>query len=368
MSPHVTHEHREANGAGAHPEFAVSNGNHAEPVTNGTAAVNGAAYANGVTATPFNGANGINGTNGTNGTLSVNGTNGTASNNGTNGTNGTTSRSYANGVNGDIDNTNDRVSQSPHLRASDTDGVHDLICVGFGPASLAVAVALHDALEAGTISHAPKVLFLEKQARFAWHAGMLLPGAKMQISFIKDLASLRDPRSNFTFLNYLHRNGRLVEFTNLGTFLPARAEYEDYLRWCAGHFDEVVKYQTEVLSVSPVPDQAGPLDTFNVTSRNVKTGTTTTHRGKNVLLAIGGQPSIPKSLPAGHPRVIHSSQYAHLIPKILTDHSRPYRVAVVGAGQSAAEIFHNIQTLYPRSSTWLVMRSEFLKPSDDSPL
>jgi L-ornithine N5-oxygenase len=40
---------------------------------------------------------------------------------------------------------------------------------------------------------------------------------------------------------------------------------------------------------------------------------------------------------------------------------------VVGAGQSAAEIFNNVQTLYPNARTWLVVRSEFLKPSDDSP-
>jgi len=211
-------------------------------------------------------------------------------------------------------------------------------------------------------------LFLEKQPQFAWHAGMLLPGAKMQISFIKDLATLRDPRSSFTFLNYLHHKGRLVEFTNLGTFLPARVEYEDYLRWCANHFTDVVRYNTSVISVAPTQAMSGPLREFSVTSRNIKTGATTTYKARNVLLAVGGQPSIPKCLPATHPRVIHSSQYANLVPKILTDRSAPYRVAVLGAGQSAAEIFNNIQCLYPNSRTWLIMRSEFLKPSDDSPL
>lgn len=325
MSPHITVEHQQPNGIGIHPEPAAYNGN------------NGAALVNGINGVGTNGVNGL-----VNGAPRVSHVNGTA-------------------------NGHQR-TQSPHLRATDPDAVHDLICVGFGPASLAVAVALHDALEAGTMSQRPNVLFLEKQPRFAWHAGMLLPGAKMQISFIKDLASLRDPRSNFTFLNYLHKNDRLVDFTNLGTFLPARVEYEDYLRWCAGHFDDVVKYQTQVLSVSPVPDQDGPFKVFTVTSQNLKTGATTTHRARNVLLAIGGQPSIPKSLPASSRRVVHSSQYAQMVPKILSDRAAPYRVAVVGAGQSAAEIFNNIQTLYPKSRTWLIMRSEFLKPSDDSPL
>ncbi|KAH6843466.1 L-lysine 6-monooxygenase (NADPH-requiring)-domain-containing protein [Chaetomium sp. MPI-CAGE-AT-0009] len=258
------------------------------------------------------------------------------------------------------------VPNSRYLEPANPDAELDLVCVGFGPASVAIAVALHDAMEAGKMAQAPKVLFLEKQPQFAWHAGMLLPGAKMQISFVKDLASLRDPRSNFTFLNYLHKNNRLVDFINLSTFLPARAEYEDYLRWCARHFDHVVRYQTEVVSISPIQEE-GPHRLFAVTSRNAKTGAITTSRARNVVVAAGGQASIPKIFPARHPRVIHSSQYAQLVPKILGDKTAPYRVAVVGAGQSAAEIFSNVQSLYPNSKTHLVMRSEFLKPSDDSP-
>jgi L-ornithine N5-oxygenase len=286
----------------------------------------------------------------------------------TNGINGTTHVDGAvNGMsNGPTRSTRHR--RTPHLlKPSNPDTVHDLLCIGFGPASLSVAVALHDALDAGTLSQSPSVLFLERQAQFNWHAGMLLPGAKMQISFIKDLASLRDPRSQFTFINYLHENDRLIDFINLNTFLPARTEYEDYLRWSASHFGDVVKYNSEVVSIIPVKAD-GPLKTFEVTSRNTKTGQISTHLARNVLVAVGGQPSIPKCLPADSPRVIHSSQYAHTVPRLLTDSSAPCRVAVVGGGQSAAEIFNNIQTLYPNSKTYLVMRSEFLKPSDDSPL
>ena len=35
------------------------------------------------------------------------------------------------------------------LQLTETDELHDLICVGFGPASLAIAIALHDSLEDG---------------------------------------------------------------------------------------------------------------------------------------------------------------------------------------------------------------------------
>ncbi|KAE9579601.1 L-ornithine N(5)-monooxygenase [Colletotrichum fructicola] len=274
-----------------------------------------------------------------------------------------------NGVNGHS-NGIQSIKQSPYLLPTDPSEIHDLICCGFGPASLAVAVSINDAQEAGrqlTGSAAPKVLFLEKQPAFAWHPGMLLSGAKMQISFIKDMASLRNPRSQFTFLNYLHCNNRLVEFTNLDTFLPARAEYEDYLRWCASHFNDVVEYGREVVSISPDPATEGGVKVWTVKSRNVKTGQVSSYRTRNVLIANGGQANIPKVLPAKHPKIIHSSQYAQLVPQILKDNSRPYRVAVIGAGQSAAEIFRDIHRAYPNSKTWMVMRSNFLKPADDSP-
>ncbi|KAL1859782.1 PAK-related GC kinase Sid1 [Diaporthe australafricana] len=257
-------------------------------------------------------------------------------------------------------------NRSAHLKAADPESVHDLVCVGFGPASLAIAVALHDFLEAGTLKQTPNVLFLEKQPKFAWHAGMLLPGAKMQISFLKDMASLRDPRSQFTFLNYVHNQDRLLDFINLDTFLPARTEYEDYLRWCASHFDDVVRYNSEVVSVSPEENSNG-VKIFTVVERNSKTGALSTHRARNVVLAVGGQASIPKPLPAKSPRVIHSSQYVYMMPKILTDRNAPVRVAVIGAGQSAAEIFNNVSNLYPNSKTYMIMKSEFIKPSDDSP-
>jgi L-ornithine N5-oxygenase len=247
----------------------------------------------------------------------------------------------------------------------------DLICVGFGPASLAIAVAMHDALASGRTFYGtsqPKVLFIEKQQKFAWHAGMLLPGAKMQISFVKDLATLRDPRSEFTFLNYLHSQGRLVDFTNLGTFLPARVEYEDYMRWAASAFSHLVQYGHQVVSVTPDAAGQGAARTFTVKARDGSTGELRSCHGRNVLIAAGGQPSLPPSLPATHARVIHSSQYAQAVPRLLTDPKASYRVAVIGAGQSAAEIFNNIHTLYPNSQTRLIMRPEFLRPSDDSPL
>ena len=264
-----------------------------------------------------------------------------------------------------------------HLRCTPEDELHDLICVGFGPASLAIGVALHDALDgtdpslvgvAGLQSRPPRVAFLEKQSQFAWHAGMLLPGAKMQISFMKDMATMRNPRSSFTFINYLYRKGRLVEFANLNTFLPTRIEYEDYMKWCASWFEEVVSYDQEVISVSPGTLSDGKITTFNVISRNNRTCRTVMRRTKHVVIAAGGRPNIPQPFPTNHPKVVHSSRFSYISKEILKDHKAPYEIAVVGNGQSAAEIFDFLHINYANSRTRLLIKGGALRPSDDSPL
>ncbi|KAL5438163.1 L-ornithine N(5)-monooxygenase [Paraphaeosphaeria minitans] len=265
-----------------------------------------------------------------------------------------------------------------HLRYTPEEEVHDLVCVGFGPASLAIATALHDAVDGTDPSldlpnlqrQPPKVAFLEKQSGFAWHAGMLLPGARMQITFMKDMATLRNPRSEFTFINYLHQKDRLIEFTNLNTFLPQRIEYEDYMRWCASWFEEVVQYGQEVVKVMPEKSASGngEIKTFVVTSRNLQTGQIESRRTKHVVIAAGGRPNLPPPFPSDHPRVIHSSKFRYISSEILTDHQKPYSVAVVGSGQSAAEIFDFLHTHYPNARTRLLIKQGALRPSDDSPL
>lgn len=261
------------------------------------------------------------------------------------------------------------------LEPLDQSDVQDLLCVGFGPASLAIAIALHDALELGDTSslsslhgRPPKVTFLEKQPKFSWHSGMLLEGARMQITFIKDMATLRNPRSSFTFLNYLHQKERLVQFTNINTFLPQRIEFEDYLKWCANWFGDVVHYGTEVLSVTPLQPAKGDKTTkvFEVTTRNVHSGEIQSHRAHHIVIAVGGHGTIPAPFPSDR-RIIHSSQYSYITPQVLHDRNAAYRIAVIGSGQSAAEIFANLHSSYPNSRTTLVIRGAALKPSDDSP-
>ncbi|RDW78295.1 hypothetical protein BP5796_06147 [Coleophoma crateriformis] len=249
----------------------------------------------------------------------------------------------------------------PIMPSSD---IQDLICIGFGPASIAIGVALTDAQLLS-----PNVTFLERQPKFSWHSGMQLPGAKMQISFLKDMATPRNPHSHFTFINYLFAKGRLNNFINLSTFLPSRAEYEDYLRWVARYFEHrgVVRYGQEVVAVEPQKSSSGKVSHFNVTSRHVATGEVTTRSSKRVVVAVGGKARLPPQFPENHPQIVHSSQYSSRVHRTLPDSQRPYHIAVVGNGQSGAEIFNDLPSRFPNAKVTMIIKGAHLRPSDDSP-
>jgi L-ornithine N5-oxygenase len=67
--------------------------------------------------------------------------------------------------------------------------------------------------------------------------------------------------------------------------------------------------------------------------------------------------------------VAHSSQFATTIGHIQQkEGGRPLRFAVVGSGQSAAEIFNDLWERFPDSKVRLVIKGASLRPSDDSPL
>lgn len=195
----------------------------------------------------------------------------------------------------------------------------------------------------------------------------------MQISFLKDLATPRSPTSKFTFLNYLKEVGRLDHFINLGTFLPRRREWEDYLAWCAGFFERrgEVRYAVEVKGVRiGERDERGRVVSWIVSGR--RDGEEVSWRARNVVVAVGGRGVVPLSLQSSgvEGRVFHSSEYAHRIQTISQqqEQGRKLRFAVVGSGQSAAEIFNDLWDRFPDADLKLIIKGPSLRPSDDSPL
>ncbi|MDP3282446.1 MAG: SidA/IucD/PvdA family monooxygenase, partial [Nitrosomonas sp.] len=126
--------------------------------------------------------------------------------------------------------------------------IYDLIGIGFGPSNIALAIALEEKKQNG---YPVESFYIEKQPSFAWHANMMLDNVHMQVSFLKDLATMRNPSSRYTFINYLHEKNRLQDFINLKTFFPSRHEFNDYLAWAAAHFDHCCTYGEEVIEVLP---------------------------------------------------------------------------------------------------------------------
>ena len=243
---------------------------------------------------------------------------------------------------------------------------HDLIGIGFGPSNLALAIALQERAEQG--GKAFDAMFLERQPDYNWHGNTLVAQSELQISFLKDLVTLRNPSSRFSFVNYLKAHGRLVDFINLGTFYPCRMEYNDYLRWVAVQFAGQSRYGEQVLRVEPVVEADGRVQRLNVISQNQQ-GCEVSRQTRSVIVSTGGTPKIPPVF-AGFkddPRVFHHARYLSAMATQACSRGEPMRIAVVGAGQSAAEAFIDLSDNFPNVQVDMILRAAVLKPADDSP-
>jgi L-ornithine N5-monooxygenase len=243
--------------------------------------------------------------------------------------------------------------------AGDPALIHDVIGVGFGPSNLALAIAVAE--EDLPLGEGTSALFLERQPEFGWHRGMLIDDATMQVSFLKDLVTLRNPASRFTFLSYLHSKGRLVDFINHKNLFPLRVEFHDYLEWAAAQVAHLVRYQHEVVSVRPVTLR-NSIEGFEIVARDA-TGGPVHHRARNVVFGLGLQPKLPEGVVLG-PRVWHNRDLLRSVADI--GEAQPARFVVVGAGQSAAEVTAYLHRRFPAAEICGVFARYGYSPADDS--
>src|SRR5918999_1264658 len=174
----------------------------------------------------------------------------------------------------------------------------DVVGVGFGPSNLGLAVAIEE--------HNQQVA----QAGGSPLTGMFLPNANVQVSFLKDLATMRNPASTFSFVAYLHDRGRLADFINHKTLFPLRVEFNDYFAWAADRLAHLVTYSSEVTEVRPVIED-GVITAFDVTvGRPTKQVDVT--RARNVVIGAGLAPHLPDGVTPSD-RVWHSSE---LLPRL----------------------------------------------------
>jgi len=233
----------------------------------------------------------------------------------------------------------------------------ELLAIGAGPSNLGLAVALEELAP----DLAENTLLIDRNQTIEWQQGMLMPWATSQVSFLKDLVTQRDPTSKFSFLNHLFETGRLDEFVNMSTFTPYRVEFAKYLRWVAESLTKVrIELGRECVSVQPKRDEFGAVSGWITTLAD---GSTITSR----YLVYGGsrEPNIPPVLAGVSPnRIVHSTSYRQRVAELSGE--LPYRVAVVGSSQSAAEIFRALRDDLPDSDVTWLMRSIGLSSDESS--
>jgi L-ornithine N5-monooxygenase len=223
----------------------------------------------------------------------------------------------------------------------------ELLAIGAGPSNLALAVGLEE-LAPGL---ARNTLVIDRDQEISWQRGMLMSEVESNVTFLKDLATMRNPRSKFTFINYLHSVGRLHLFANIAMFTPFRHEVANYLKWTAENLSLVeVQLGTECVDIRPVWIAS------TLTGWETELAGGDTIRSRYLSIGIGRDSRVPgplRTVKAEH--LIHSTQYRQRIDALPKD--LPYRVVVVGAGQSAGEMYCAVMSDLPECRPTLVMRS-----------
>jgi L-ornithine N5-oxygenase len=221
-----------------------------------------------------------------------------------------------------------------------TNEPYALVCAGFGPAAIAVAAAIEDAIRGGRLAPdvRDKVVFLEKAPRTEWKGGLLLPGTNINHSEYRDLATPRDPASPFTFAQFLKATGNLY---NRGAWTGAvgRIEWSKYVSWVADQLKSYVRYSEPAVAIDTRDADRGDLLTVTSSKGSYVT--------RQVMIACGMEAYTPEAFHGAPPELVrHADQFlyyrAEVDARIRAHGPGPFRIAIVGSGLSAAEIMHDL--------------------------
>jgi lysine N6-hydroxylase len=226
----------------------------------------------------------------------------------------------------------------------------DVIGVGIGPFNLGLAALLEPL--------GLRSAFFDQRPEFAWHAGLMLPDAEIQVPFLADLVTLADPTSPYSFLNYLHEQGRLYRFYFHERFHVLRREYDAYCRWVAEHLPSC-RFGQRALAVEPRPGGGW------IVRVEGPDGAIREHAARHVVLGVGGLPHVPECARAAlGEEVLHSGDYLAARERLHGLRS----ICVVGSGQSAAEVFADLLQHAPGARLDWFTRSPGFLPMEYSKL
>ena len=204
--------------------------------------------------------------------------------------------------------------------------VHDFIAIGLGPFNLSLA-CLAAPIES------LRGLFLERNATFDWHPGMLIEHTTLQNPFLADLVSLADPQSRYSFLNYCKQEGKLYSYYIRENFTLSRAEYNRYCKWVVARLGNL-RFGHEVRSLGHDADSGH----YVVSGVAGPARTPFTYHCRKLVLGVGSVPDFPACCRESGHRYLHSSDY--LAHKAALQARKS--ITLVGSGQSAAEIYHDL--------------------------
>lgn len=221
----------------------------------------------------------------------------------------------------------------------------DFAGVGVGPANLSLA-ALCAPLS--TVNGR----FFERSNRFLWHPDFLFQDSLMQTSFLKDLVTPVDPTSKYSFLAFLVAKKRFYQFLNASFQNITRAEFCQYLAWVAERLPNL-EFGAPIRAI----EWNRELFELRTDDRRIL--------ARDIVLGTGRTPSVPDFVtPHLGDTVLHSAHFGKHAPALAGR-----RVAVIGGGQSSAELMsHLLQSdaAHPSRILWISRRSNFL-PLDESP-
>ncbi|WP_046754906.1 SidA/IucD/PvdA family monooxygenase [Kordia jejudonensis] len=232
--------------------------------------------------------------------------------------------------------------------------IYDAIGVGFGPANIAVACAMEE------MEFSKNVLFLEARSASIWQEYMLFEDSDIQNHPLRDLVTPRNPRSKYSFTNFLFEHDRLFDHLNVGMYFPYRIEYTQYINWVASHFNHITQYDTKVTQISVVNYADEKI--YNIEDESGKV-----YYAKRIIVAPGRTPNIPKEFKNLHTdRVVFLSSYLEKITK-LSKAQTLKKVAVVGGSQSAIEIMLHLSANFPDTEVIGFHRAFGFKQKDVNP-
>jgi L-ornithine N5-oxygenase len=227
--------------------------------------------------------------------------------------------------------------------------IHDVVAVGFGPSNIALAVA-HEESGSRLDLH-----FVEQASETNWQPTMLLDGSDIQNNPLRDLVTPRNPKSHYTFVNYLKCESRLFEYLNLGVHYPLRKDYARYVRWVSKFFEHNVTYGAGASDVTFDP-RAGRWVVDTDKGR---------FEAAALVVGTGRSWNIPEIFaPHLGPRVFHLSSY---LDRLAALGKSLKSIAVVGGSQSAVEILLDLIARDRQLEIHSIHRSFAMRQKDTSP-